>query len=73
MEEQGGDLLIQLPAFFFKRITLLPQPDLSFIPDGESGILSFSTSPVIKESIPFQIIVGAGLKERYTAGAHLKS
>lgn len=71
MEEQGGDLLIQLPAFFFKRITLLPQPDLSFIPDGESGILSFSTSPVIKESIPFQIIVGAGLKERYTAGAHL--
>lgn len=71
MEEQSGDLLIQLPAFFFKKIILLSQPDLSFLPDGESGILSFSTSPVVKETSPLHIILGRGLNERYTAGAQI--
>ena len=40
LEEQSGDILIQLPASFFSQVTVLSQPDLSFLPDGESGVFS---------------------------------
>ena len=68
LEEQSGDVLIQLPASFFSQITVLSQPDLSFLPDGESGVFSYTSIPEYKTSSSLNLTLGGGSNQRYTAG-----
>ena len=68
LEEQSGDILIQLPASFFSQITVLSQPDLSFLPDGESGVFSYTSIPEYKTSSSLNLTLGGGSNKRYTAG-----
>lgn len=65
LEENSGDVLIQLPAFFFNRISLLSMPGADYIPDGSGGILSLGSET---PASPCFLTVGGGLHERYNAG-----
>lgn len=67
MEENSGDVLIQLPAFFFNQINLSSAPSIETIPDGSGSILSLS-SEINPPFSPLQINLGTGLQERYNAG-----
>lgn len=71
MEENSGDVLIQLPALFFNQISWYSMPGIEAIPDGSSGLLALSSQGIFSTS-PFQINLGAGLQERYNAGALLQ-
>lgn len=68
MEENSGDVLIQLPAFFFNRINLSSAPSVETIPDGSGSILSLSSETNNYPYSPLQINLGAGLQERYNTG-----
>lgn len=69
MEENSGDVLIQLPAFFFNNVILSSAPDIEFIPDGSGSVLSLSSGT--ESSSPLLINIGAGLQERYNAGTSI--
>lgn len=69
LEEYSGDVLIQLPALFFNRISMSALPDISLVPDGDAGVLNLSSSYYTKDDSPLIITFGAGLQERYNAGA----
>lgn len=69
LEEYSGDVLIQLPALFFNRISMSALPDISLVPDGDAGVLNLSSSYYTKEDSPLTVTLGAGLQERYNAGA----
>lgn len=69
LEEYSGDVLIQLPALFFNRISMSALPDISLIPDGDAGLLDLSSVNYTKEDSPLTVTLGAGLQERYNAGA----
>lgn len=67
MEENSGDVLIQLPAFFFNNVELSSAPGIESIPDGSGSILSLLSGA--STNSPLLIHIGAGLHERYNAGA----
>ena len=69
LEEYSGDVLIQLPSLFFNRIALSQMPRIDQVPDGDAGLLNFSSEPVVDS--PLSLTVGAGWHERYNAGAVL--
>lgn len=69
LEENRGDLLIQLPAFFFNRIRLSSVPDVDWIPDGDGSTLSLSSGNL--GGSPLQVNLGTGWNERYNAGLAL--
>lgn len=69
LEEYSGDVLIQLPALFFNRISMSALPDISLVPDGDAGVLNLSSSLYTKSDSPLTVTLGAGLQERYNAGA----
>lgn len=69
LEEYSGDVLIQLPALFFNRISMSALPDISLVPDGDAGVLNLSSSYYTKDDSPLTVTLGAGLQERYNAGA----
>lgn len=69
LEEYSGDVLIQLPALFFNRISMSALPDISFVPDGDAGLLNLASANYTKEDSPLTVTLGAGLQERYNAGA----
>lgn len=69
LEEYSGDVLIQLPALFFNRISMSALPDISFVPDGDAGLLDLSSVNYTKEDSPLTVTLGAGLQERYNVGA----
>ncbi|WP_455640484.1 outer membrane beta-barrel family protein [Parabacteroides sp.] len=69
LEEYSGDVLIQLPALFFNHISMSALPDISLVPDGDAGLLNLSSSYYTKEDSPLTVTLGAGLQERYNAGA----
>lgn len=69
LEEYSGDVLIQLPALFFNRISMSALPDISLVPDGDAGVLNLSSSVYTKSDSPLTVTLGAGLQERYNAGA----
>lgn len=69
LEEYSGDVLIQLPALFFNRISMSALPDISFVPDGDAGVLDLSSVNYTRDDSPLSVTLGAGLKERYNAGA----
>ncbi|MDR1203060.1 MAG: outer membrane beta-barrel family protein [Tannerellaceae bacterium] len=68
LEEYSGDVLIQLPALFFERITLTAFPPIGNIPDGDAGVLSLLPAVSSSSESPLQVVLGAGLQERYNAG-----
>lgn len=68
LEENSGDVLIQLPALFFPDATLSSVPGTEVVPDGSGSAVSFS-SGALADSSPLRITAGAGLHERYNAGA----
>jgi len=68
LAEFSGDVLIQLPAAFFNRVYLSSYPPIEWMPDGDAGILNL-TSSFSKTDSPVQITAGAGLEDRYQAGA----
>ncbi|MDH6344155.1 iron complex outermembrane receptor protein [Parabacteroides sp. PFB2-12] len=74
LEEQSGDLLIQLPAFFFNRIEATAYPSIDRMSDGDAGTIDLSTA-TSTEGSPLQLHLGGGWQERYNAGAavHLKN
>lgn len=69
LEEYSGDVLIQLPALFFNHISMSALPDISLVPDGDAGLLNLSSSSYMKDDSPLTVTLGAGLQERYNAGA----
>lgn len=69
LEEYSGDVLIQLPALFFNRISMSALPDISLVPDGDAGVLNLSSTNYTKSDSPLTVTLGAGLQERYNAGA----
>ena len=69
LEEYSGDVLIQLPALFFNRVALSQMPRIDQVPDGDAGLLNFSSEPAVDS--PLSLTVGAGWHERYNAGAVL--
>lgn len=70
MEENSGDVLIQLPALFFNSLSLSSVPGTEYIPDGSGSVLSLSSSAQ-PETSPLQLNLGAGWHERYNAGMQL--
>ncbi|MDH6312899.1 iron complex outermembrane receptor protein [Parabacteroides sp. PFB2-10] len=68
LEEQSGDLLIQLPAFFFNQIEATAYPLIERMADGDAGMIDFSVSDP-SDMPPVQVHLGAGWHERYNAGA----
>ena len=73
MEEYSGDVLIQLPALFFNKVGLQVYPDITWVPDGDAGVLNLSSSafPSSERISPLSLSLGAGWHERYNAGAVL--
>lgn len=69
MEEYSGDVLIQLPALFFNRIAITSFPSIELVPEGDAGILNLSSASYSRTDSPLQVTLGAGLEERYNAGA----
>lgn len=69
MEENSGDMLIQLPAQFFSRISMTSMPSIELLPDGDAGILNLSPALYTQNDSPLQLTLGAGFQERYNAGA----
>ena len=69
LEEYSGDVLIQLPALFFNRISMSALPDISLVPDGDAGVLNLSSANYTKSDSPLTVTLGAGLQERYNVGA----
>lgn len=69
MEENSGDMLIQLPALFFNRISMTSMPSIELLPDGDAGVLNLSPAAYTRNDSPLQLTVGAGFQERYNAGA----
>lgn len=68
LEEYSGDVLIQLPALFFNRISLSAYPEISLVPDGDAGLLNLSSANYTEEDSPLTVTLGAGLQERYNVG-----
>lgn len=69
LEEYSGDMLIQLPALFFDRLALTSVPSIEWVPDGDAGVLNLSSTSFTSGDSPLQVTLGAGLEERYNAGA----
>lgn len=69
MEENSGDMLIQLPALFFNRISLSSMPSIEWVPDGDAGVMNLSSSSYTRNDSPLIVTLGAGFQERYNAGA----
>ena len=69
LEEYSGDVLIQLPALFFNRISMSALPGISLVPDGDAGVLNLSSANYTKSDSPLTVTLGAGLQERYNVGA----
>ena len=46
LEEYSGDVLIQLPALFFNRISMSALPDILLVPDGDAGVLNLSSATI---------------------------
>lgn len=69
LEEYSGDVLIQLPALFFNRISLTSLPGIELVPDGEAGLLNLSSAAFTRKDSPLTVTLGGGLQERYNAGA----
>ncbi|MCC8171607.1 MAG: outer membrane beta-barrel family protein [Parabacteroides sp.] len=68
LEENSGDVLIQLPALFFPDATLSSVPGTEVVPDGSGSALSLSSASFTNGSA-LRITAGAGLHERYNGGA----
>ncbi len=71
MEEYSGDMLIQLPALFFNRVSMTATPSIELVPDGDAGILNLSSTAYTDKDSPLIVTLGAGFQERYNAGAIL--
>lgn len=71
LEENSGDVLIQLPATFFNQVTVGSFPSVMTVPDGESGIINLVPRMYGKTDSPLYVTLGAGWNERYNAGAVL--
>lgn len=71
MEEQSGDMLIQLPALFFGRVSMTTFPSVERVPDGDAGVLDLSSVAYTAADSPLTLTLGAGFQERYNAGAVL--
>lgn len=71
LEEYSGDLLIQLPALFFDRLSLGSFPSVKVIPDGDTGMLDMLPRRFRADESPLHLTLGAGWNERYNAGALL--
>lgn len=69
LEEYSGDMLIQLPALFFNRLAITSTPPVEWVPDGDAGVLNLSSAFFTRDDSPLQVTLGAGLDERYNAGA----
>lgn len=69
MEENSGDMLIQLPALFFNRISMTSMPSVELVPDGDAGVLNLASSTFTRNDSPVIVTLGAGFQERYNAGA----
>ena len=69
LEEYSGDMLIQLPALFFDRISATSYPSITRVPDGDAGLLNLTSTVQTAEDSPLSVTLGAGLQERYNAGA----
>lgn len=68
LEEYSGDVLIQLPALFFERISLTSFPPAGHIPDGDAGMLNLLPAVFSSSDSPLQVVLGAGWQERNNAG-----
>lgn len=71
MEENSGDMLIQLPALFFNQVSMTSTPSIELLPDGDAGILNLSSTYYSQNDSPLILTLGAGFQERYNAGAIL--
>lgn len=71
LEEYSGDMLIQLPALFFDRVSMTSTPSIGLVPDGDAGILNLSSVVYTAADSPLVLTLGAGFQERYNAGAIL--
>lgn len=69
LEEYSGDLLIQLPALFFNRISVASFPAIDRVPDGDAGLFNVASTDFSADDSPLQLTLGAGWNERYNAGA----
>ena len=67
LEEYSGDMLIQLPALFFDRVSMTSTPSIGLVPDGDAGILNLSSAVYTAIDSPLVLTLGAGFQERYNA------
>ncbi|MDL2278693.1 TonB-dependent receptor [Parabacteroides sp. OttesenSCG-928-G07] len=71
LEENRGDVLIQLPALFYDQLSLRSFVPIEWMPDGDAGSLNFSSSLLSEEDSPFILTTGMGWNDRYNIGAVL--
>ncbi|MCD8193763.1 MAG: hypothetical protein LUD74_04290 [Tannerellaceae bacterium] len=69
LEENSGDVLIQLPALFFNQISVSTYPPIHLVPEGDAGIINLSPARKNPLGSPLQLTLGAGYHDRYNAGA----
>lgn len=68
LEENSGDMFIQLPAYFFNRISASSFPPIEWMPEGDAGMINMASSFPADDYSPVMISLGGGLQERYNAG-----
>ncbi|MGM9759710.1 MAG: TonB-dependent receptor domain-containing protein [Parabacteroides sp.] len=71
LEENRGDVLIQLPALFYNRIAVSSFSPIEWVPDGDAGVISLDSRRYTRDDSPFMVTLGGGWHERYNAGAVL--
>ena len=59
MEEYSGDMLIQLPALFFNRVSMTATPSIELVPDGDAGVLNLSSTTYTDKDSPLIVTLGA--------------
>ncbi len=71
LEEYNGDILIQLPANFFRQVTVTSFPPIEWMASGEAGVINLIPESWLPDGSPLMLQAGGGWHERYNAGAIL--
>ena len=71
LEEQSGDMLIQLPSLFFNQVSLTAIPPIEWMPEGDAGVINLASAPYPSRQSLMLVTLGAGLHEGYNAGAEV--
>ena len=71
LEENRGDVLIQLPALFYNQISVSSFTPIERVPDGDAGVISLDSRRYTETDSPWTVTLGGGWHERYNVGTVL--